>query len=209
MKRDSVDWRQLTSFSVIERPLARQFSRQKHTNFHILKAQSPQKRRNKKPRGGTMRKHLKCGKNSYQSFFMSCRDFWKIWVVIAPKNARSESFLVFLSGGFGGCSPGTKTGTRVHSDVPPERNPEIKGRFRKRVVLANVPLFRFSFRGNMRTYPRSGFRSWGTSECTLVPVFVLGEHPPNPPFWKTTLLATPDKSARKDSKRAFFGGITK
>ena len=35
---------------------------------------------------------------------------------------------------------------------------EIKGRFRKRVVLANVLSFRFSFRGNMRTYPRSGFR---------------------------------------------------
>ena len=27
-------------------------------------------------------------------------------------------------GGFGGCSPGTKTGTRVHSYVPPERKPE-------------------------------------------------------------------------------------
>ena len=36
---------------------------------------------------------------------------------------------------------------------------ETKGRFRKRVVLANVPSFRFSFRGNMRTYPRSGLRS--------------------------------------------------
>ena len=34
---------------------------------------------------------------------------------------------------------------------------EIKGRFRKRVVLANVPSFRFS---------------------------VPGEHPPKPPFWK-------------------------
>ena len=30
----------------------------------------------------------------------------------------------FRKGGFGGCSPGTKTGTRVHSDVPPERKPE-------------------------------------------------------------------------------------
>ena len=30
----------------------------------------------------------------------------------------------FQKGGFGGCSPGTKTGTRVHSDVPPERTPE-------------------------------------------------------------------------------------
>ena len=26
-----------------------------------------------------------------------------------------------------------------------------------------------------------------TSECTLVLVFVPGEHPPKPPFWKTTL----------------------
>ena len=66
---------------------------------------------------------------------------------------------------------------------------ETKGRFRKRVVLASVPSFRFSFRENMRTYPRSCFRSGGTCECTLVPVFVPGEHPPKPPFWKTTLLS--------------------
>ena len=68
---------------------------------------------------------------------------------------------------------------------------EIKGRFPKRPVLVNVPSFRFSSRGNMRTYPRSGFRSGGTSECTLVPIFVPREHPPKPPFWKTILLATP------------------
>ena len=49
----------------------------------------------------------------------------------------------------------------------PKAHWETKGRFCKRVVLANVPSFRFSFRGNMRTYPRSGFRSGGTSECTL------------------------------------------
>ena len=47
---------------------------------------------------------------------------------------------------------------------------EINWRFRKRVVLANVPSFRFSFRGNMRTYPRSGFR------------FFPGEHPNVPSF---------------------------
>ena len=41
-----------------------------------------------------------------------------------------------------------------------------------------------SFRGNMRTCPCSGFRSGGTSACTLVLVFVPGEHPPKPPFWK-------------------------
>ena len=44
----------------------------------------------------------------------------------------------------------------------------------------------------MRTYPRSGFRSGGTSECTLVPVFVSVEHVPKAPFLKTTLLRTPD-----------------
>ena len=48
--------------------------------------------------------------------------------------------------------------------------------FSKRVVLANVPSFRF-------------FLRTGTSECTLVPVFVPGEHAPKPPFWPTTLLA--------------------
>ena len=32
--------------------------------------------------------------------------------------------VVFQKGGFGGCSPGTRTGTRVHSDVPPERKLE-------------------------------------------------------------------------------------
>ena len=82
---------------------------------------------------------------------------------------------------------------------------EIKGRFRKRVVLANVPSFRFSFLGNIRrnhpfgnhplvntkkahweikgrflkgwfwrTYPRSGFRSGGTSaETTLLETTLL------------------------------------
>ena len=32
--------------------------------------------------------------------------------------------VVFHKGGFGGCSPGTKTGTKVHSDVLLERKPE-------------------------------------------------------------------------------------
>ena len=46
----------------------------------------------------------------------------------------------------------------------------------------NVPSFRFSFRGNIRTYPRSGFRPGGTSERTLVPVFIPGEDPKVPSF---------------------------
>ena len=48
----------------------------------------------------------------------------------------------------------------------------------KRVVLANVPSFRFSFRGNMRTYPRSGFRSVGfRSGGTSATTTVLENHP--------------------------------
>ena len=66
-----------------------------------------------------------------------------------------------------------------------------KGRLCKRVILANVPSFWFSFWGNIRMYPRSGFRYRGTSECTLVPVLGAGEHPPKPPFWETALLRTP------------------
>ena len=57
-----------------------------------------------------------------------------------------------------------------------------------------------------RMCPRSGFRSGGTCERTLVSVFVPGGHPnvpsfqfsfrwnirQNHPFWKTTLLTNPD-----------------
>ena len=43
---------------------------------------------------------------------------------------------------------------------------------------ANVPSFRFSFRGNIRMYPHSGFRSGGTfAKTTLL---------------ETTFLSTPD-----------------
>ena len=69
------------------------------------------------------------------------------------------------------------------------RTREIKGRFRKRVGSAYVPSFRFSFQGNMRTYPRSGF--W-YREHPNVPSFRFSfqwEHPPKPPFWKATLLS--------------------
>ena len=47
-------------------------------------------------------------------------------------------------GGFGGCSPRTKTGTRVHSDVLPERKPE---------------------RGYIRMFPRNENRNEGTFGC--------------------------------------------
>ena len=103
---------------------------------------------------------------------------------------------------------------------------EIKGRFPKRVVLANVPSFRFSFRGNIRRnhpfgnhpfvntkkghweikgrfpkgwfwrmYPRSGFRSGGTSaETTLL---------------ETTLLRTPEGTLvmKTKSRKVLLGGF--
>ena len=95
MKRDSVNWRPLASFSVIERPLAPKkvlLYKAQNLMWHIkthqfshFKAQSPQKRRNKKPRGGTMRKSLtdfsgnqgplfvkaRCSKNTTQHVCLS------------------------------------------------------------------------------------------------------------------------------------------
>ena len=68
--------------------------------------------------------------------------------------------------------------------------------------------------------PRSGFRSGGTCERTLVPVVVPVEHLnvplfrfsfrgnicQTPPFWKTTLLSTPDKKTARftEGKRPYY-----
>ena len=79
------------------------------------------------------------------------------------------------------------------SEPPLKVHRGTKGRFRKRVVVANVPLvpvfflgghanvpsFRLSFQWNIRMYPRSGFRSGGTSPKTTL--------------LETTLLSTPEK----------------
>ena len=46
----------------------------------------------------------------------------------------------FQKGGFGGCSPGTKTGTRVRSDVPPERKPE-RGYVRQSHPFTKLPCY--------------------------------------------------------------------
>ena len=73
-----------------------------------------------------------------------------------------------------------RRGTRLRG--PQHFHWEIKGQSPKRVVLANVPSFRFSFWGNIRTYPcsgfpfrgnirmcpRSGFRSGGASAKTTL-----------------------------------------
>ena len=69
---------------------------------------------------------------------------------------------------------------------------EIKGRFRKRVVLANVPSFRFSFRGNMRTYPRSGFSFRGNIRTYPRSGFRSGGTSAKTTFLETTLLGSSD-----------------
>ena len=68
---------------------------------------------------------------------------------------------------------------------------ELRGRSRKRAVLANVPSIRLLVLGNIRMYLRSVFWCRETSDCSLVPFFGTGEHLPKPPFWKPPCLANP------------------
>ena len=63
---------------------------------------------------------------------------------------------VVQKGGFGGCSPGTKTGMRVHSDVPPERKTGTK-------VRSHVPAERKPERGYIReNHPFTRVRQKGS-----------------------------------------------
>ena len=97
-----------------------------------------------------------------------------------PQNKRLQLHQLMLK--FGSQETGSLRAQRFHQ--------EIKGRFRKRVVLVNVPSFRFSFRGNLRMYPRSSFRSGGTSKRTLVPVFRSGGTSAKTTLLETTLLGS-------------------
>ena len=81
---------------------------------------------------------------------------------------------------------------------------ETKEWFRKRVVLANIPSFRFFapgehanvpsfhvlFRGSIRMYPRSSF--------------VPGERPPKSPFWKTALFHRVLQEAAQRGAQFYF-----
>ena len=65
--------------------------------------------------------------------------------------------------------------------------------------MANVPSFRFDA-GEHPNVPSSRFFWYrGTSECTLVPVFGTGEHPPKPPFGNHPLV-NPNKKAKITTK---------
>ena len=55
----------------------------------------------------------------------SLEDGWNLLSFPESGDSGVDKRVVFLKkGGFGGCSPGTKTGTRIRSDDPPERKPE-------------------------------------------------------------------------------------
>ena len=80
-------------------------------------------------------------------------------------------------GGFGRCSPGTKAGTRAHSDVPPERNPEW---------------------GYVRMFPRKEKRNEGTfAKTTLLQ---------NPPFYLPVNSACHSSAAQLPSQQGLFKG---
>ena len=89
---------------------------------------------------------------------------------------------------------------------------EIKGRFRKRVVLANVPSFRFSFRGNIRrnhpfgNHPFANPRKFSLGDKRAVSKRVVLANVPSFRFsfrgtsaettlLETTLLRTPEKGS--------------
>ena len=69
--------------------------------------------------------------------------------------------------------PGTLENNRAERSETQTAQSTRKAKFdltsvtgRQKGGFVNVPSFRFSFRGNMRTYPCIGPRSGGTSECT-------------------------------------------
>ena len=74
-----------------------------------------------------------------------------------------------------------------------ENREETKGRFRKRVVLANVPSFRFLVPGNIRMYPRSGF--WCRGNIRTFPRSGFGYRGTSAKttLLETTLLRTPKR----------------
>ena len=128
--------------------------------------------------GVPMQKYVLCGLDSYPLCPRDKPGFSPYFTQCKPSLFQGQAQLV------PGTIPGTKGGieSACVESLCVFFHWKIQGRFCKRVVLANVPSFRFSFWVNMRTYSRSRFCSGGTSECTLVPVYVPGEHPPKPPF---------------------------
>ena len=102
--------------------------------------------------------------------------------------------------------PLLETGRKRETETK-NQNPNSRGN--KRAVSKKggfgectlVPVWCRGSSRNIRMHPRSGFWYGGTSECTLVPVFRSGGTSAKPPFWKTTLLRTPDFFLGNQQKR--------
>ena len=66
----------------------------------------------------------RCFEPAMVAIFTRKRSFALFSALFCALKWGVDKRVVFQKGGFGGCSPRTKTGTRVHSDVPPERKSE-------------------------------------------------------------------------------------
>ena len=116
--------------------------------------------------------------------------FWAHWLRLWPGFYTEAETLIseeptrmaFQKGGFGGSSPRTKTGTRVHSDVPPERKPE---------------------RGYIRMFPRNENRNEGTFTCSPGTKTGTRVRSPKPPF-QTALLSPSDNIRESRHHRKFL-----
>ena len=86
---------------------------------------------------------------------------------------------------------------------------ETKGRFRKRVVLVNVPSFRVFVPEEHVNGPSFWFTFRGNIERTLVPVFVPGNFCQNDPFGNHPSFCEPAKIAGISLKAILLSPLRK
>ena len=102
------------------------------------------------------------------------------WTDSANEQVRGSQKGGFQKGGFGGCSPGTKTGTRVRSPKPP---------FYETALLSPSEPFWCSQKG--------GFQKGGFGGCSPGTKTGTRVRSPKPPFYETALFSP--------SERGIFG----
>ena len=144
----------------------------------------------------------------------TCRALWETPAEPSERQLSSESLFLLCPLGFSGVLRANPKGAEKKRTL--QKHPlgqvflratpspllchwEIKRRFRKRVILVIV-------------CPRSGFRSRGTCERTLVPVFVPGEQKPpfrKPPFCEPpTLSGVAPANQTKERAKTKSSGIS-
>ena len=107
-----------------------------HKHFHQFNRLQWQNRPTRCVKQRTQIREIPPNQQNWPEYFPEGLN-WHNPISLVPKR------VVFQKGGFGGCSPGTKTGTRLHSDVPPE--PKTGTR-----VHLHVPPEREPERGHIR-----------------------------------------------------------